>query len=39
VGVALRVAPRPLFDSTGIARDYRVSENITRTNQGGMVNL
>src|SRR3954464_7518394 len=31
VGVELRVAPRPLFDSTGIARVYRVVENETRT--------
>src|SRR4051812_23628580 len=31
VGVELRVAPRPSFDSTGIARIYRAHRNITRT--------
>jgi hypothetical protein len=33
VGVGLRVAPRPWFDSTGIPEFYGVNENITRTNE------
>jgi hypothetical protein len=31
VGVRLRVAPRPLIDSTGMAATYLVGENRTRT--------
>src|SRR6476661_7859365 len=31
VGVALRVAPRPWFDSTGIRFSYAAGRNITRT--------
>ena len=31
VGVALRVAPRPLIDSTGMAAIYAACENRTRT--------
>src|SRR5512146_207843 len=31
VGVGLRVAPRPLLDSTGISFSYARHENITRT--------
>src|SRR4029079_4338021 len=31
VGVALRVAPRPWFDSTGIVGIYAANRNITRT--------
>src|SRR5215211_8539061 len=31
VGVRLRVAPRPLIDSTGMAPTYCVGENRTRT--------
>src|SRR6185503_14217599 len=31
VGVGLRVAPRPEFDSTGIAQSYAGRENISRT--------
>src|SRR4051812_21520289 len=34
VGIALRVAPRPWFDSTGTARVYRAGENKTRTSTG-----
>src|SRR5215213_6927169 len=31
VGVGLRVAPRPRFDSTGMAHDYAERWNISRT--------